>query len=375
MIRLVGILFLALVGCARGGAASDPFTEVRYAPTYASGFTIVAEPDHQSTLLRTYTPWQGAQEQHSELLIRRGGEPIPASYKGQVIEGNARRVVCLSSSYVALFDAIGEVDAVVAVSGLPFITNSAIRAKGDRVADIGYDSNLNYELLLSVAPDLVLLYGVSNASEMEHKLRELQIPYLYMGEYLEQSPLGKAEWMVFAAELLGRREVGEERFKPLPERYEELRSLAASATHRPKVMLNTPYRESWYMPSVDNYIVRLIGDAGGDYIYPQNVGTTSVVIDLEEAYLLCAEADYWLNFGPLDTRADLQRQFPRFANVDCVRRGAIYNNNRRATAAGGNDFWESGVVHPDLVLRDLIRILHPELMADTVELTYYKPLE
>ena len=375
MIRLVGILLLALVGCAGGGAASDPFTEVRYRPNYASGFTIVAEPDHQSTLLRTHTPWQGADKQCSELLIRRGGEPIPSSYKGQVIEGDAQRVVCLSSSYVALFDAIGEVDAVVGVSGLPFITNPAIRAKGDRVADIGYDSNLNYELLLSVAPDLVLLYGVSNASEMEHKLRELKIPYLYMGEYLEQSPLGKAEWMVFAAELLGRRAVGEERFASLPERYEALRALAATAQQRPKVMLNTPYRESWYMPSVDNYIVRLIGDAGGDYIYPQNEGTTSVVIDLEEAYLLCAEADCWLNFGPLDTRADLQRQFPRFAHVDCVRRGAIYNNNRRATAAGGNDFWESGVVHPDLVLRDLIRILHPELMADTVELIYYKPLE
>ncbi len=375
MSRLLWIVLLALTSCGNPTQGVETFTRHCYTPRYASGFEICATPDGHSTLLRTLNPWQGAENQRSELIIRRNNEPLPAHFSGQVLEGDAQRIVCLSSSYIALFEAIGAIESVVGVSGIDFITNPYIAQHRDRIVDIGFDHNLNYEQLVGLDPDVVLLYGVSEASDIEVKLRELHIPYLYMGEYLEQSPLGKAEWMVFAAELLGKRAVGEACFAPIPTRYEALRSLAATAQHHPKVMLNTPYRDSWFMPSVENYAVRLLADAGGEYLYPENTSSRSVVIDLEEAFLRCSEADFWLNLGSLHSLEELRRQFPRFAEVRCVEQGHCYNNNRRSTQAGGNDFWESGVVQPDVVLRDLIHILHPELLPDTVELTYYKRLE
>jgi iron complex transport system substrate-binding protein len=180
--------------------------------------------------------------------------------------------------------------------------------------------------------------------------------------------------MVLMAELLGRREEGIRLFEPLPERYHALCDLAATATKRPRVMLNTPYRDSWFMPSTDNYIVQLITDAGGDYLYPENDSNRSVVIDLEAAYLLCSKADFWLHQGMIQTLDELQRLFPRFAAMPCIVRGGLYNNTRRTTPAGGNDFWESGVVHPDWILHDLIRIFHPELLDDETDFYYYKSL-
>lgn len=361
-------------GCTTSTLTTADFTVVCYEPRYAEGFELLATPKGQSTLLRVHNPWQGAGEVVHEALIRRNGEPIPKGFTGPVLEGAAERVICLSSSYVAMLDALGEVERVVGVSGIDFVTNPYIQSHREQIGDVGYDGHLNYELLVALDPDVVLLYGVNGASEMEAKLRELQIPYLYVGEYLEQSPLGKAEWLLFIGEVIGCLEQAEQLFAPIPERYHTLCEKASTATSHPRVMLNTPYRDTWFMPSVENYAVRLITDAGGDYLFPENRSTRSVAIDLERAYLLCSKADFWLNLGTIPSLDELRRQFPRFADVPCVQHGAVWNNTLRWSATGGNDFWESGVVKPDLVLADLIRLFHPELLPDH-QFVYYKPLE
>ena len=242
---------------------------------------------------------------------------------------------------------------------------------------MGYEGNINYELLLSLDPDLVLLYGVNGASSMEGKLKELDIPFMYVGDYLEESPLGKAEWLVALSEVIGKRAEGEKVFAEIPVRYNVLKKkVADNILDAPSVMLNTPYGDSWFMPSTESYVARLIKDAGGDYIYKKNTGNASAPIDLEEAYMLTAQADMWLNAGSAASLGELKSQFPKFTNTRCVRNGAVYNCNKRLNAAGGNDYWESGVVRPDVVLHDLIAIMHPEALDENDrELHYYQRLE
>ena len=208
---------------------------------------------------------------------------------------------------------------------------------------------------------------------MEPKLRELGIPYAYMGEYLEQSPLGKAEWLVAVAEIAGMRERGEEVFREIPLRYDSLKTLAAKAEQKPVVMLNTPYGDSWLMAPPSSYVARLIADAGGDYIYKKNTSNRSLPIDLEEAYLLASQVDMWLHVGMANTLDELRAACPKFTDTRCFRNGYVYNNNARTNAAGGNDYYESAVVNPDLVLRDLVKIFHPELVAE--DFVYYKQLK
>ena len=138
-------------------------------------------------------------------------------------------------------------------------------------------------------------------------------------------------------------------------------------------MINTPYADSWFMASTSSYVARLIADAGGDYIYRRNTSNTSLPIDIEEAARLCAEADVWINVGSISSLDDMRRQFPKFADVPAVESGAVYNSDRRVHAEGGNDFWESGMVNPDIILRDMIKIFHPELISE--EFVYYRQLE
>lgn len=359
--------------CTSSGNIEDYNLEV-YTPTYATGFRIVGAEGKQSTIIRVTNPWQSANDVETMLFIARGGEKAPNGFRGQVLQGDAKRVVCMSSSHIAMLDAIGAVESVVGVSGKNFITNPYVVAHQRTIADVGYDGNMNFELLVAQQPDIVLLYGVTGACTMESKLDELDISYIYIGEYVEEDPLGKAEWLIALAEIVGLRQQGLTYFSALPQRYEQLKSMVASAhTPAPKVMLNTPYADSWFMPSTTSYIARLIADAGGDYIYQQNTYNHSLPIDLEQAALLTTQADIWLHVENINSLDDLCRQLPKFAQMPCVQRGEVYNCDKRRVAGGGNDYWESGVVHPDVILRDLIKIFHPELVSE--EFVYYRKIE
>lgn len=366
-----------------GGKSTQLFTDTVYAPEYAGGFQILAPEAGESRLISVRNPWQGADSVARDILILRGDERAPAGFEGEILHGDAHRIVATSSTHVAMLDAVGAVDAVVGVSGIDFISNPTIlkRAAEGLVADIGYEGNVNYETLLSLSPDLVLLYGVNGASPMEAKLKELGVPYMYVGDYLEESPLGKAEWLVAIAETLGQRERGVETFAPIPRDYnllkrkvtDHLQSGGGKSLRRPVVMLNTPYNDAWYMPSTQNYTVRLISDAGGQYIYPDNSSNASEVIDIEEAYTLVSKADVWLTPGRAVSLAEVRQMCPKFTDLEVLREGRVYNNNRRLTPAGGNDYYESGIVRPDLILRDLVKIFYPQMVGE--EFVYYRQLK
>ena len=357
---------LLLVSCVSNKKTSlEAFNQDIYTPEYAAD-------NVQSTLIQVFNPWQGAKDVEMSYFISRNGEQAPAGFTGPTIPAGAKQIVCMSSSYIAMLDALGQADRIVAVSGIDYVSNPYIIAHKDSIKDMGPE--MNYELLLGLKPDVVLLYGIGDAqTAVTDKLKELSIPYMYVGEYLEESPLGKAEWMVALSELTDSREKGIEIFSEIPKRYQTLKDLTASVEQRPTVMFNTPWNDSWIMPSTKSYMAQLVNDAGADYIYKENTSNSSAPIGLETAYGLIQKADYWINVGMASTLDELKAVNPKFTDAKSVREKTAYNNNLRLTATGGNEYWESAVVRPDIVLRDLIHIFHPELVSDS--LYYYRHLE
>jgi len=272
----------------------------------------------------------------------------------------------MSSTHIAMLDAIGETARVVGVSGLDYISNPDIQARRDSIGDVGYEGNINYELLLSLDPDLVLLFGVNGASAMESKLKELGIPFMYVGDYLEESPLGKAEWLVALSEVSRETREGRKGIRGYSD------PIQCAETESVRCRSRCPVGHAQYalrrfvVHALDGKLCRAADyrRRRRNYIYKKNTGNSSTPIDLEEAYLLASEADMWLNVGMANTLDELKAACPKFADTRCVRNGYVYNNNARTNAAGGNDYYESAVVNPDLLLRDLVKIFHPELVAD-----------
>ena len=289
---------------------------------------------------------------------------MPEGFQGQVIDGDAERIAAMSASHVAMLSRLGEGSRIKAVSGLRFLSGEALASCADDVADIGNEADADFEKLAAAEPDIVLLYGIGASSAMEARLRSLHIPFMYVGEYLEQNPLGRAEWIVALAEIAGCRGKGEEVFGKIRDRYNALKACVPDTVRRPEVMLNAPYGDVWYMASPESAMAAMIRDAGAEYVYGGKGSGKTETVDMEEAFILASGADFWLDTGSFSSIGELTGACPAFSGIRCIREGKVFNCDRRINGRGGNDFWETGQTRPDLVLEDMIRIFHPEIADD-----------
>lgn len=276
----------------------------------------------------------------------------------------AERLVCMSASHVGYLEALGADSLVTAVSGVRYLANAKVR---ESAVDIGYDSSPDFETIVRLNPDYVLMYAISQADTPAiTKLRDLGIQVLILHEHLEPHPLGRAEYIKLFGTFAGCPDKADSIFTAVRDNY---LSLAVPEKHV-KVLLNIPYGDQWYVPGKDNYLSRLIEDAGGK-ILGSGEGSQSSVISVEKAYELSCEADFWLHPGWCSTKEDLAGVHPLFAHFPVLQK-EVWNNTAQSTPGGGNAFWETGPVRPDLILSDLTRIFSASAPSDS--LNYYVKL-
>ncbi len=282
--------------------------------------------------------------------------PFGASPDTIDISVPARNIVCMSTSYVAYLDAVGKDSTVTGVSGLDYVSSPRLRGRND-VFDIGYDAELDYERIMALKPDYVVAYSVSSAEpQYIAKLRSLGIKLIMANDHLESHPLARAEYIRFFGALTGCLDKADSVFNEIEANYIRIAE-SADVSYRQKVLFNIPYGDQWFIPGGQNYMARLVSDAGGETLGAKEAARESSVISIEQAYMLAKEADVWLNPGWCRTKAQLMSVNPVFSSFGIDR---VYNNILRTNDKGGNDFWESGAVRPDLILEDLVRIFSGE---------------
>lgn len=292
--------------------------------------------------------------------------PYDAAADTLMIDRPLDNLVCMSSSHVAALSAIGSDSVITAVSGIRYISDPAIRQRwretesgmeGNSLYDIGYEADLDYERIMKLKPDLLLTYTVSGAEpQYIIKLRSLGIPVLVLHDHLEDHPLARAEYLRLFGALTGRQQQADSLFNIVSERYNELCDNELESSK--KLLLNIPYGDAWYIPGGESYMAQLVRDAGGEVLGAVPGASRSSVITMEQAYILSQDADIWLNPGHCRTREELSRIHQLFPKFGPLADGLpIYNNTLRTTPEGGNDFWESGAVRPDLILEDLRNII------------------
>ncbi len=343
--------------------------------SYAAGFNYLAtEYGYNLTI---YNPWQGASnESITYRLVNQLSNRKIESTKN-CIRVPVQRAVCLSTTHLAFMSSLNCESSIVGVSGGSYVWNSKIREliQAGSIADVGYEQSLNFELLLSLSPDVVFAYGIGTESMGYLKrIEDLGIPVVVIGEYLENDPLAKAEWLKVFGLFFGKEELAMDVFSKIDSSYNSLKSIASNLQTRPNVFLNLPWNDVWYFPGNDSYMVQLINDAGGNYLLPDLKGNQSYPFSFEAAFVRGASADVWINLGSYGTIEQIITDFPKIKSLPVLKKRQLYNNNLRENVNGGNDFWESGVVNPHLILEDLIGIFHPELRS-RANFHYYKLME
>ena len=243
------------------------------------------------------------------------------------------------------------------------------------VKDVGADQGLNYELIVSLMPDVLVTYGVtSEVSSMVNRLKDLGIPVVLNGDYLENHPLGKLEWIRFLAALFQEDMMADSILLSIEQEYNAIRVMAASEDSRPRVMTGLPWKGSWYVPGGTSFAAAFIRDAGASFIWEDAPHHEALPLSMEAVYSKAATADVWINCGSALSLSEIENTDTRLIQFQPFQTGQVYNNNARLNPSGGNDFWESGVMNPHIILADLVKIFHPELLPDH-ELVYYEKLE
>ena len=201
------------------------------------------------------------------------------------------------------------------------------------------------------------------------------MPVALTAGYMETTPLGRTEWLKATALFFNREAAAEQVFGKIAASYAEMAALASTLAERPTVLVGIARRDSWRVPGGNSYFARYVADAGGRYLWRDDDSTGSIPLSMESVFEQAVDVDIWLaNTGGWFTAADILAADGRYASLAAVQNGSVYSNNAKLNDWGGNDYWETGVANPHLVLADLIKIFHPDLLPEH-ELIWFHQLQ
>ncbi len=361
------------------GCVQDYTPGVDYFPdkttlTYAQNFTV--EYHNNYKVVTTLTPWPGADRTFQAVLVQ-CGTPTPTGFEGAtVIQVPVQHMVAMSTSYITMLDDLGQLDRLAGVDSFAYVNNPTVRQMIDagKVVEIAPAGTVNVETALNLAPDLVMAYS-SGTPEYDTfpALIDAGLPVVMNADWTEATPLARAEWVKFIALFFNAEAKADTVFSGIAQRYEDAAALAASVGERPTTFTDTPYEGTWYVAGGQSFTARLIHDAGADYVFADNTDTGSPAFDFETVFNQAQNADFWVNVWTYTSLDEMRNADERFAQFTAFQDGQVYAVNTRETQYG-NDYFETGAAHPQIVLLDLIKIFHPELVPDH-ELYYYQQLK
>lgn len=341
---------------------------------YAKGFSVKYIKD--ATLVTVTNPWPGAKITF-KYLLKKKASPTPTGYdEYQVVEVPVQRTIALSTTFLAFLEKLDLLDTLVGFSDLSPVHSHAVlqAAKKNNTLETGEGPNLQVETVLDLDPDIVFTFATGSFRDAHPKLIEAGLDVAVIGEYMESHPLGRAEWIKFLALFYNKDKEAAKAFDKLEDRYLSLAATTATLQHRPTVISGVPFSGLWYVAGGNSFVARLLKDAGGDYVWKETGHTGSQPMDIELVYERGIDADFWLNTGIWATLQQAREADPRFLEFRSLQQENLYNNNKRIKRRGGNDYWESGIMAPDVILADLIHILHPQLLPEHT-LFYYTHLK
>ncbi|MBK9126149.1 MAG: ABC transporter substrate-binding protein [Chloroflexi bacterium] len=390
VLLVIGLIAVLAVGASAQGAAAeanlvDACVEeydpaVDYFPAkveveYAENFSVEYFNNYKVV---TMLPWPGAETPQTYVLVQ-CGTPAPEDFEDAVtVEIPVQSFVAMTTTILPHLEAQGMLDRLIGVDTTLFTSNETVlemTASGDvvEIGGGGSGGDINMELLLGLEPGLVMAQEFFAGGTTLEQLQNAGITAVLNADYADTSPLGQAEWGKYVALFFNTEAEASDAFSGVAERYAALKAMTADIVERPTAIAASPFSGTWYMPGGASTIAQLIADAGADFLFADQPGT-SVPLDFEVVFERGAEAEFWVNANQFwATTEQMLADDSRYEAFAAVANGNVWNNNKRMNVNGGSDYFESGAANPDVILADLIAIFHPDLLPDH-ELVYYQRL-
>jgi len=379
----ISLLFICLVilsGCkqkeTKQPTIADKLTSEIYLETeikYAKGFSI--QTTQTGYYVTINNPWPDAEKQYSFKLQRaKTHDRLPDPDATHVIQIPVNQIILSSTTHIPPVVLLKEQSSIIAFPGTDYISDSSVRALIDsgKIEDLGQNQTISVEKVITMQPDAIMGFGVDGDNPVYKQIEKAGIPVIYNGDWTEEHPLGKAEWIKLFGLLYGKEKEANHIFKNIEQSYLETKKIAQSL-EKPTVIAGATWKDVWYLPYGNSWQGKIIADAHGNYIYSSTTGTGSLSYNIERVLTDAQNAAVWIAPGQYTSYAAMQADNNTYSQFEAFQNKKVYTFALNKGARGGITYYEEASMRPDLVLKDLVKILHKNSLPDH-ELYFFKPL-
>jgi iron complex transport system substrate-binding protein len=343
--------------------------------SYAKGFEIFQGNGYK--VIEVMQAFSGEHDPYRYLVAEKENVEFEESAYDAVILLPVKSIILTSTTQVPHLDLLGISDLLIGFPDTDLISSGVMRKHiaQKKVTDLGTGAKANIELMIGLNPDLIMVSTLGDNLQQFSLLKKAGIPAVINGEYTEQDPLGRAEWIKFTGALTGKYVESVEVFKEIEAAYLSLKEKisAASPSRSPSVISGVMYKDIWYAPAGGNWGALFLEDAGSEYIFKEESGTGSLQLNYEYVLDKALEADFWIGAADFKNLETMGETDPRYTQFKAYKNGQVYTYTHQRGATGGIEYFELGYMRPDIILKDLVKIFHPELLPD-YEPYFYKQL-
>ncbi|WP_250434481.1 ABC transporter substrate-binding protein [Hanstruepera flava] len=344
--------------------------------SYAEGFKITKTTNN--ILLEINSPWPNSEKTYSYLLLTKK-QAMTSTYNKDDYDGiitiPIKSIVVTSTTHIPALELLEVEQTLVGFPGTDYVSSEKTRSLIDNghIRELGKNEGINTEVLLKLQPEVVVGFGIDGNNKTFETIKKSGIPVIYNGDWVEKSPLAKAEWIKFFGVLFNKEKKADSVFKIIENNYNEAKLLAANVTKQPTVLCGAMHKDIWYLPSSTSPEAQLLKDANVNYLWQNSTGNGSLALSFESVYNKAKDADIWLSPSYYTSYESLEKASEHYTKFDAFKNKAIYSFSNTTGATGGVTYYELGIARPDLILKDLIKICHPNLLTN-YETHFFKAL-
>lgn len=377
--KLLFTLFISIfIGCKQEKTVpvektGTPTTQF----TYAKGFSV-AHFDNFS-VLSIKNPWPKSDKTYNYALVEKSKLPtitLNAEEFDGIIPVPIEKIVVTSTTHIPALELLNVENTLVGFPGTDYVSSPKTRTLIDsgNIRELGKNEGINTEVLLELQPEVVVGFGIDGNNKTFETIKKSGIPVIYNGDWVETSPLAKAEWIKFFGLLFGKEKEADLVFNRIEHDYNEAKKMAATVENRPTILSGAMHKDVWYLPSGTSPEAQLLKDANVDYLWQNVESEGSLALSFEAVFEKGKTADIWISPSYYGSFEALEKANEHYTQFDAFKNKTIYSFVNTQGEKGGVTYYEEGTTRPDLALKDLIKICHPNLLPD-YQPHFFKPLE
>lgn len=368
------LLFLLVFACKTESEKAKPIIESNSLIKYAKGFDIQYLNDHIK--LEIKSPYPDSYEHLEYILIHNKTDLLQFTNDEKIISIPLEKTVVTSTTHIPMLELLEVEQSLIGFPNTRYIS-SKITSKlveNGHIQELGNNASINTEILIDLKPDAVIAFAMSGGNKSLSTIERAKIPVIYNGDWLEESPLGRAEWLKFFGVLYGKEQMADSIFQSIEKQYISAKKIATATSSKPTVLSGAMFKDVWNLPAGESFVAQFLRDANTDYLWKDTEGKGSLQLNFENVLEKGQTTDLWLAPGYFESKEQMLQASKHYEQFDAYRNDNLYTFANKKGANGGVIYYELAPTRPDLVLKDIIKIAHPEVLKD-YEMTFFEKMK